>query len=315
MLAIAVELAELLDTGDAVPAGRMEALMASLHRIAPDANVLHRTVDALTQYLQRTGTSTALMVDGPAPAAAARVAAALWQMQAGSFQGQSASFEASLDEQVAVDQGLLETGSFDPRLLGWLAGTQVRAGVLGLWEDGPSSGQLRVTGTYDPASLLPNLVGTVTTPEHFPPAPLIAASQPADRGVCVVVPVHTTKRYWGLLAVVGEIYTTSARETYHHWAALLCASLESERLQETVRESEERYALAARATNDGLWEWDSGTGYVYLSDRCCTLLGLEPGQRADRLAQWEALVHPDDLAEMRRGMRTAAIGQLETVDS
>ena len=315
VLAMAVEVADLLDAGEAVPAGRIEALTASLHRIAPDANVLHRTVDALTQYLQRTGTSTALMVDGPAPAAAARVAAALWQMQAGSFQGQSASFEASIDEQVAVDHGLLEAGSSDPRVLGWLAGTQVRAGVLGLWEDGPSSGRLHVTGSYDSDGLLPDLLGTAMTAEHFPPTPLIAAARPQDRELCIVVPVRTKERDWGLLAVVGEIDTMSPRETYHHWAALLSASLESERLQAMVRESEERYALAARATNDGLWEWDAGTGYIYLSDRCCTLLGLEPGPRADRLAQWQALVHPDDLAEMRRGMRTAAIGQEETVDS
>jgi len=53
----------------------------------------------------------------------------------------------------------------------------------------------------------------------------------------VVVPVRTAVRDWGLLAVVGAIDVTSARETYQHWAALLCAALESSRLQQEVRRS------------------------------------------------------------------------------
>jgi diguanylate cyclase (GGDEF)-like protein len=62
--------------------------------------------------------------------------------------------------------------------------------------------------------------------------------EPAEREVCVVVPVSTTEREWGLLAVVGEdSSTTATRKSYQHWAALLCASLESHRLHEEVRRS------------------------------------------------------------------------------
>ena len=314
ILAMAVEVSDLLDTDDTVLADRMEALTASLHRIAPDANVLHRTVGALTDYLQRTGTSTALTLDGPTTAAA-HVAAALWQMQARSFRGQSTSFEAALDEQVAVDRGLLDAGTSDPRLLRWLAGTHVRAGVLGLWEGDPSCGRLTVTGSYDPEGMLPDLVGTATTVEHFPPTPLIATARHQNRELCIVVPVRTKERDWGLLAVVGEANTMSARETYHHWAALLSASLESERLQTMVRESEERYALAARAANDGQWEWNARTQALHLSDRSYTLLGLESGPRANRLAEWRTVIHPDDLAVMKRSLKKAADHPQETVDS
>ncbi|HZL05476.1 MAG TPA: substrate-binding domain-containing protein, partial [Coriobacteriia bacterium] len=236
VLTIAAEIEDLLNAEAAAPADRIKALMASLHRMAPDANVLHRTVSALTQYVERARTSPAPTV-GRSPVAAARVAAALWGMQAFSFRGQATLFEALLDEQTAVDQGLLEASHSDPRLLGWLTGTHVRAGVLGLWEDGPSSGRVRVAGSYDPQGLLPDLLDTTITAEHFPPVSLVVAAAAADRGLCVVVPVCTKDRDWGLLAVVGEINTTSARVTYHHWAALLCASLEAQRLQEAVRKS------------------------------------------------------------------------------
>ncbi|HEY5181147.1 MAG TPA: EAL domain-containing protein [Dermatophilaceae bacterium] len=242
VLAIGAEIEDLLNGDDNVSVDRMKALTESLHRMAPDANVLHRTVSALTQYVERAGTSSAQLIDR-SPVAAARVAAALWRMQAFSFRDQATSFEASLDEQIAVDRGLLEASHSDPRVLGWLIGTHVRAAALGLWEDGPSERRLRVVGSHDPRGLLPDLLGTTMTAEHFPPASLVEAAQAADRGLCVVVPVCTRARDWGLLAVVGEINTTYARVTYHHWAALLCASLEEERLQEVVRENALRDAL------------------------------------------------------------------------
>ena len=302
------------DDGDAAPPPCVvQALTTSLARIAPNPTVLRRTVGTLTDYLQRTAAATA--PDAPRSIVAARASAALWQMQAACFRGQTAGLEDALDEQIAVDEGLLRYGGSNPRLLGWLAGTHVRAGVLALWEDDPSSGRLRVAGCFDRAKVLPVLLGSALTTDRFPPTPLIAAARPEAGELCIVVPVRTAERDWGLLAVVSAIDTTSSRETYHHWAALLCASLEAERLEHSVRASEERYALAARATNDGLWEWDARSRHVFLSERCCTLLGLEPDPPRDRLAEWRELVHPDDQAEMRRGMRTAAIGQNESIEA
>jgi len=226
----------LLQSGDNVTTAQIQALTTSLQRLTFRPDTLRRFGDVMTDYAQRVRTSTAPTTDATPPASA-RVAAALWKVQASAFLRQAETTETAIVEQYVVDVGLLDTGHFDPRDLRWLTATHVKAGVLALWEDDPSCGRLQIVGTYDPAKILPNLVGAVMPTEHFPPEPLIAQAVAADREVCVVVPVSTPERDWGLLAVVGEIDTTTARETYQHWAALLCASLESQRLQETVRKS------------------------------------------------------------------------------
>lgn len=66
-----------------------------------------------------------------------------------------------------------------------------------------------------------------------------------------------------------------------------------------LRESEERYALAARGANDGLWDWDLVNNTLYTSPRWQQMLGL----RADRLSgqpgDWFDRVHRDDIDIMR----------------
>ena len=237
VLAMVGETERLLHSGDDVTAAEIQSLTTSLHRLTPRPDVLRRITGAMTEYVKRSATTAAEDRGGTTVTGPERLTAALWQLQAGAFLQQSEATETALEEQYVVDAGLIDAARSDPRHLDWLAGTHVSAGALALWEDDPSSCRLRIVGTYDPEGLLPHLLGTATTAEHFPPTPLIAAAQPTDRGVCVIVPVRTLERDWGLLAVVGEIDMATARETYQHWAALLCASLESQRLQETVRKS------------------------------------------------------------------------------
>ncbi|HYE49478.1 MAG TPA: EAL domain-containing protein [Azospirillaceae bacterium] len=69
--------------------------------------------------------------------------------------------------------------------------------------------------------------------------------------------------------------------------------------EEQLRQSEERYALAAQGANDGLWDWQVDRGQVYYSARWATMLGLPGGERTGRIEDWYALVHPDDLPGLK----------------
>lgn len=57
--------------------------------------------------------------------------------------------------------------------------------------------------------------------------------------------------------------------------------------------SEERFALALRGTQDGLWEWAIG-GDVYYSPRYEELLGFTTGALPPSLSTFEERLHPDD---------------------
>lgn len=68
---------------------------------------------------------------------------------------------------------------------------------------------------------------------------------------------------------------------------------------ERLRESEERYELAARGTNDGIWDWDLRTDLVYYSVRWQTITGSAVGTRqATGPDFWFSRIHPDDRARV-----------------
>jgi diguanylate cyclase (GGDEF)-like protein/PAS domain S-box-containing protein len=69
--------------------------------------------------------------------------------------------------------------------------------------------------------------------------------------------------------------------------------------EEALRESEERYALAARGANDGLWEWDLVANKAYFSPRWKAMLGWDENEIEDDLDEWFRRVHPDDVDRVR----------------
>src|SRR5438445_3643140 len=76
--------------------------------------------------------------------------------------------------------------------------------------------------------------------------------------------------------------------------ARIGTQLSHKHAQEALRESEERYALAARGANDGLWDWDLEANTVYFSPRWKTMLGYEDGEIQDKPEEWLSRIHDAD---------------------
>ena len=64
--------------------------------------------------------------------------------------------------------------------------------------------------------------------------------------------------------------------------------------ERALRESEERYALAVRGANDGIWDWNLRTGKIYLSERWGEMLGYDPAEIGDTREDWWEKIHPED---------------------
>jgi len=68
---------------------------------------------------------------------------------------------------------------------------------------------------------------------------------------------------------------------------------------EDLRDSEERYALAVRGANDGLWDWNLITQDVHWSPRWKAMLGYEDSEVSTSPDEWFKRVHHEDLARVQ----------------
>jgi PAS domain S-box-containing protein len=66
------------------------------------------------------------------------------------------------------------------------------------------------------------------------------------------------------------------------------------RAHDELRETEERYTLAVSGANDGMWEWNIGSGSAYFSPRWKSMLGYAENEIGDRIDEWHSRMHPDE---------------------
>ncbi len=91
-------------------------------------------------------------------------------------------------------------------------------------------------------------------------------------------------------------------------------AIERQTAEEALRNSEERYAIAVRGANDGLWDWDLESDRIFYSPRWKSMLGFSVGDVGDSTREWLDRIHPDDRPPFRRHLDahlTGATGHFE----
>lgn len=113
------------------------------------------------------------------------------------------------------------------------------------------------------------------------------------------VPIMVSGKWWGFLGFddckTERVWNTAEIDVLKVAAALIAGAVQREASHEELRLSEERYALAARGANDGLYDWSLATGKVYLSPRLHEILGFAEGELGEDTSRFFALFLADDL--------------------
>jgi PAS domain-containing protein len=64
----------------------------------------------------------------------------------------------------------------------------------------------------------------------------------------------------------------------------------------------DRYKLAFRGTNDGLWDWDLRTNEVYFSPSWKSMLGFMENEIGSGKDEWFSRIHPEDTERIKKGI-------------
>ena len=131
------------------------------------------------------------------------------------------------------------------------------------------------------------------------------------------VPIQSKGKTLGVLSVVNHTSQRSFKEkdevlliSLADYAAVAIENAnlyskaqdeiaERRRIEENLRDSEERYALAVRGANDGIWDWDFKTETIYYSPRWKSILGYVEEEVNDSPDEWFSKVHPEDLESLK----------------
>jgi len=119
-----------------------------------------------------------------------------------------------------------------------------------------------------------------------------------------------TQQWWLLPLAAAPVYLTF--RSYRMYVD----RLESEerhkeevlRLLEVAHKSEERYALIAAGSNDGLWDWDVIADALYCSERWKLMIGLSTNDSVSTLEEWLNLADEEDRAGLQQAIQAHLSG-------
>ncbi len=96
------------------------------------------------------------------------------------------------------------------------------------------------------------------------------------------------------------------------WLGLRYSLSRRREAEEALRLSHERFALAARAATDAIYDWDTTTDRIWWSDSFHKLFGYRRQEIEPTLAFWTRQLHPEDREATLKNLQEVVNGTRET---
>jgi len=142
---------------------------------------------------------------------------------------------------------------------------------------------------------------------------MLRASYPAEvLPIIMVTAVADSEKIAEALAAGANDYVTKPID-YPVALARIRSQLLRKEAEASVRRREERYALVAKASRDGLWDWNLRTGEVYYSVRWMQMLGLGDQELADTSETWFSRILSADRRALLEAVDQHIGGQSEVL--
>ncbi len=90
---------------------------------------------------------------------------------------------------------------------------------------------------------------------------------------------------------------------------------EIQQRDDALQESEERFKLAVKGADLGIWDWDIPTGHVIFSKRWVEMLDYTVDEIEPHYRSWEKLLHKDEVSDMQDILKRHLEGEIQVYDT
>ncbi len=169
--------------------------------------------------------------------------------------------------------------------------------------------------------MLSGKTGVVETHDMQEKIVLAAYGPIANLGLVMVVKIEMTELYNPIYVSLKRVFPIIVLavllglillrlEIIPFIRRMVSAEKELSESNSRLKKSEERYALAVRGSNAGLWDWEVGTDYIFYSPFLKNMLGFIDKELPNSVKAFEAHLHPDDVLKVNQALKDHIINRV-----
>ena len=131
-------------------------------------------------------------------------------------------------------------------------------------------------------------------------------------GISVVIQGMETP--FGILGAYASKHRSFSQDNIYFLQAtanLLATAIERKSAEEKLRQSEERFQIVARATNDAVWDLDLVTNWVCWNESVKNMFGYSPDELEGDVDLWYSHIHPEDRNKITRNINAVIDSDLQ----